>query len=73
MAEDEPVTAPDQFREGHPKLWRGLAVVSALSLLVMVVGNHEGHVEDLFLIVGAVIILALLAWDAVQRRYGVKR
>ncbi|TQS41739.1 DUF2631 domain-containing protein [Cryptosporangium phraense] len=73
MAEEEPVIAPDQLREGHPKLWRGLAVVSAVALLIMVVGNHQGHVEDLFLIGGAVIILVLLAWDAVQRRYGVKR
>ncbi|WP_035857101.1 DUF2631 domain-containing protein [Cryptosporangium arvum] len=73
MAEDEPVVAPDQLREGHPKLWRGLAVVSALSLVVMAVGNHEGHVEDLFLFVGAAIILVMLGWDAVQRRYGVKR
>ncbi|MFI5957213.1 DUF2631 domain-containing protein [Cryptosporangium sp. NPDC051539] len=73
MAEEEPVIAPDQLREGHPRLWRGLAVVSAISLLLMVVGNHQGHVEDLFLIGGALTILALIVWDGVQRRYGVKR
>jgi hypothetical protein len=73
VAEDEPVIAPDQLREGHPKLWRGLAIVSAISLVLMAVGNHQGHVEDLFLFGGAAIILVLLAWDTIQRRYGVKR
>ena len=73
MAEDEPVIAPDQLREGHPKLWRGLAIFSAFSLLAMVIGNHQGHVEDVFLILCAVILVALLAFDALQRRYGIKR
>ncbi|GAA0279263.1 DUF2631 domain-containing protein [Cryptosporangium japonicum] len=73
MAEDEPVIAPDQLREGHPKLWRGLAIASLISLLIMIVGNHEGHVEDLFLAGFAVLIAVALAWDAIQRRYGVKR
>ena len=36
MAEDEPVVAPDQLREGHPKLWRGLAIATIVSLLLMV-------------------------------------
>ena len=73
MAEDEPVVAPDQFREGHPKLWRTLAIVSIVSLLLMAIGNHEGHVEDLFLIGIAAFLALALVWDAVQRRYGVKR
>jgi len=73
VAEDEPVIAPDQLREGHPKLWRWLAVASIVSLLLMAVGNHEGHVEDLFLFVIAALLAVALAWDALQRRYGVKR
>ena len=73
MAEDEPVVAPDQLREGHPKLWRWLAVASVVSLLLMAIGNHEGHVEDLFLVGFAAFIAIALAWDTVQRRYGVKR
>ncbi|GAA3390044.1 DUF2631 domain-containing protein [Cryptosporangium minutisporangium] len=73
MAEDEPVIAPDQLREGHPKLWRWLAVASIVSLLLMIIGNHEGRVEDLILISIAAFIALALAWDAVQRRYGVKR
>jgi uncharacterized protein YqgC (DUF456 family) len=73
VAEDEPVIAPDQLREGHPKLWRALAVVSAVALLLLTIGNHRGHVEDIFLIVAAVGLLVILAFDALQRRYGVKR
>ena len=73
MSEDEPVIAPDQLREGHPRLWRALAVASAVCLLLMIVGNHQGHVEDIFLLLGAVILVILLAFDALQRRYGIKR
>jgi hypothetical protein len=73
VAEDEPVIAPDQLREGHPKLWRALAIISAFSLVVMVIGNHRGRVEDIFLILCAVGLLALLGFDVLQRRYGIKR
>jgi uncharacterized protein YqgC (DUF456 family) len=73
VAEEEPVIAPDQLREGHPKLWRALAVASVVCLLLMTIGNHQGHVEDIFLIVSALILVVLLAFDALQRRYGIKR
>jgi hypothetical protein len=73
VAEEEPVIAPDQLREGHPKLWRGLAIFSAVALVLMVIGNHRGRVEDIFLIASAVGLLGLLAFDALQRRYGIKR
>lgn len=73
MAEDKPVIAPDQLREGHPKLWRGLAIFSIISLLLMVIGNHEGNVEDLFLLAFAAAIVIALLVDALQRRYGIKR
>jgi hypothetical protein len=73
VAEEEPVIAPDQLREGHPRLWRVLAVVSIISLLLMTIGNHHGHVEDLFLVLAAGGLALALIFDAVQRRYGIKR
>ncbi|MGZ4554104.1 MAG: DUF2631 domain-containing protein [Mycobacteriaceae bacterium] len=37
-------------------------------LLVFLIGNHRGHVEDLWLIGMAVILVAILLRDAVRRR-----
>jgi len=37
-------------------------------LLVMLVGNHEGRVEDLYLIGFALVILVSLIWDSRRRK-----
>jgi hypothetical protein len=37
-------------------------------LLVMLVGNHRGRVEDLWLIGFALAILVSLIWDARRRK-----
>ncbi|GAA5056445.1 DUF2631 domain-containing protein [Nocardia callitridis] len=42
--------------------------VVALILLAMLIGNHSGKVEDLYLIGGAVAIVAILIRDSVLRR-----
>jgi len=70
---DEPVTAPDQHRKGHPNLWRTLAVLTIVSLVLMVIGNHKGNVENYFLVAIALLLAAVLAADAVMHRYGIKR
>jgi len=51
-----------------PKFFRVMAVVAAVFLLLMQIGNHEGHVEDLYLIGFAVVLLLIVAVDAIRRR-----
>ncbi|WP_328339072.1 DUF2631 domain-containing protein [Micromonospora sp. NBC_00421] len=72
MAGSEPVTAPDQHRPGHRKAGRIGAVLSALALLAMLCGNHEGKVEDIWLVGLAVALLAIVVGDAVLRRSGLR-
>ena len=50
------------------KAGRIAGVVAILVLLVMMFGNHEGKVEDLWLIGLAAAILVSLIWDARRRK-----
>ncbi|MER7006322.1 DUF2631 domain-containing protein [Dactylosporangium sp. NPDC000555] len=68
----EPVTSPDQLKPGHPRAARIGAVVSALILLSMLIGNHHGRVEDIFLIVCAGLLVLALVGDWVLRRNGLR-
>ena len=42
--------------------------IVAVILLLMCIGNHEGHVEDLWMFVVAGIMIAALIYDMVRRR-----
>ncbi|GIJ30339.1 hypothetical protein Vqi01_55010 [Micromonospora qiuiae] len=72
MAGSEPVTSPDQHKPGHRKAGRIGAVLTALALLAMLCGNHEGRVEDLWLIGLAAFLLLIVIGDAVLRRNGLR-
>ncbi|MBM0260733.1 DUF2631 domain-containing protein [Micromonospora sp. 4G55] len=72
MAGSEPVTAPDQHKPGHRRSGRIGAVLSALVLLAMLCGNHEGRVEDIWLVGLAALLLAIVIGDAVLRRNGLR-
>ncbi|MBQ1036548.1 DUF2631 domain-containing protein [Micromonospora sp. C81] len=72
MAGSEPVTSPDQHKPGHRKAGQIGAVLSALALLAMICGNHEGRVEDLWLIGLAVLLLIIVIGDIVLRRNGLR-
>ncbi|TDC79440.1 DUF2631 domain-containing protein [Micromonospora sp. KC606] len=72
MAGSEPVTAPDQHKPGHRKSGRIGAVLTALALLAMLCGNHEGRVEDIWLVGLAALLLAIVIGDAVLRRNGLR-
>ena len=67
------VTAPDQHKPGFPKAARIGAVISIVFLLLMLLGNHRGKVENLWLIAGAVLLAGMLLADRVMRRNGLKR
>ncbi|WP_341719565.1 DUF2631 domain-containing protein [Micromonospora sp. FIMYZ51] len=72
MAGSEPVTSPDQHKPGHRKAGRIGAVLTALAMLAMLCGNHEGRVEDLWLIGVAVLLLLIVIGDVVLRRNGLR-
>ncbi len=72
MADNEPVVAPDQLKPGSRKWGRIGAVVSALILLSMLIGNHEGTVENVWLIVVALSLIGIVVGDAVLRRNGLR-
>ncbi len=70
---DEQVTAPDQHKPGFEKSARVGAIISIAILLLMLIGNHEGQVENLWLIgTAAVLALALVA-DVLMKKHGLKR
>jgi hypothetical protein len=70
---EEPVTSPDQHR---PMVSRRLATLGAFggaaALLLMLIGNHQGRVENVFLIVFAAIMVLIPIVDFVLRRNGLK-
>jgi hypothetical protein len=70
---DQPVTAPDQHKPGFPKASRIGAVITVVILLLMLLGNHEGQVESLWLVGTAAVILFALIADFVMRKNGIKR
>jgi hypothetical protein len=72
VAEHEPVTSPDQHKPGHPRAARVGAAVTVLLILTMLVGNHEGRVEDIWLIASAGVLVLALVGDWVLRRNGLR-
>jgi len=51
-----------------PKLYRTMGIIGAIFLLFMLIGNHAGHVEDLYLIGVAVLLVLVIVVDAIRRR-----
>ncbi|MGW4846587.1 DUF2631 domain-containing protein [Nocardia brasiliensis] len=51
-----------------PKTFRVAGWITALILIAMVIGNHKGHVEDIFLIGFALAIVAILIRDSILKR-----
>jgi len=67
--EDVPSAAWGWSRENHRWIQIG-GIVSALFILAMLKGNHVGHVEDIFLIAFAIVILGVVFRDWWLRRRG---
>jgi hypothetical protein len=72
VAGDEPVTSPDQHKPANMRLLRVGAVVTAFILVLMVMGNHSGRIEDIFLIAMAGGLILMLIVDSVLRRNGLR-
>ncbi|MQA25995.1 MAG: DUF2631 domain-containing protein [Micromonosporaceae bacterium] len=69
---DEPITSPDQRKPENIKLTRILVIVGSLGLLSMVLGNHQGNVENLWLVGLAASGLGWVVIDWVLRRNGLR-
>jgi hypothetical protein len=67
--EDVPSAAWGWSKENHKYIQIG-GIVSALFILAMLRGNHVGHVEDIFVIVFALLVLGVVARDWWLRRRG---
>ena len=72
MAE-EPVYAPDQLKPGNRKWARIGAIGTAVLILGLFWGNHEGNTENIYLVLTAVGLVVAVIVDAVLRRNGLKR
>lgn len=69
--EDVPSVAFGRGLSGqNPRVFHVLGVVMSAILLCMLVGNHVGKVEDIFLVGFSVIVLAFTANDYFGRRSG---
>jgi hypothetical protein len=67
--EDVPSAAWGWSKENHKLIQLG-GILSALFILAMLRGNHVGKVEDIFLIVFAIVVLGVVARDWWLRRRG---
>jgi hypothetical protein len=72
VAGNEPVTSPDQRKPQNLKLARAGAVGSIVVLLAMLIGNHKGRIEDIWLIGLAALVALALIVDWVMRRNGLR-
>jgi hypothetical protein len=69
---EEPVYSPDQLKPGNRKWARRGALGTAVILLLMLWGNHEGNTENIYLVLTALILVGAVVLDAVLRRNGLK-
>lgn len=69
---DEPITSPDQRKPENVKLTRILVIVGSLLILSLVLGNHRGNVENIWLIATAAAGLGWVVIDWVLRRNGLR-
>jgi Protein of unknown function (DUF2631) len=72
VAAEEPVTSPDQHKPGPVKAARAGAVLVIVVLLLMLCGNHQGNIENIFLLVTAGAIALILLGDWLLRKNGLK-
>jgi membrane protease YdiL (CAAX protease family) len=69
----EQITSPDQRKPLNRKAARVGAIICAIICLLMTIGNHEGHVEDVFLVVTAALLVLAVVLDWLLRKNGLRR
>ncbi|GAA1758533.1 DUF2631 domain-containing protein [Luedemannella helvata] len=70
MAGNEPVTSPDQHKPTNVKLARIGGIITIAALLLMLIGNHEGAIEEIWLIGTAAALALLMVVDWLLRKNG---
>ena len=56
-----------------PRATRVAGWVSAAILLLMLIGNHQGHIEDAYLVFIALCIISALVYDRIKQRTAWRR
>jgi hypothetical protein len=69
---EEPVYSPDQLKPGNRKWGRIGAIGTAVLILMLFWGNHEGNTENIYLLLTALALIGAVIVDAVLRRNGLK-
>jgi uncharacterized membrane protein YhhN len=72
VAGDEPVTSPDQHRPTNRKAAYTGGVLTILALLAMTQGNHQGTIEDIWLIGLAGLLAAIMVGDWLLKKNGLR-
>lgn len=72
MAGNEPVTSPDQRKPTNRKVAYTVTILGIITILAYLFGNHEGRVEDLWLLFTAGVLAVGLAADWVMVRNGLR-
>ena len=67
--EDVPSAAWGWSKENHKMIQIG-GILSGLFILAMLIGNHVGRVEDIFLVAFAIVIFGVVFRDWWLRRRG---
>jgi hypothetical protein len=69
---EEPITheSPEEWGwHGEMGKWgRRLAIIPILFIVAYLYGNHRGRIEDVWLIVIAVLMVLVLVWDRFRRK-----
>ncbi|WP_026917668.1 DUF2631 domain-containing protein [Gordonia shandongensis] len=72
----EPADAPSARFGWHGVGRRSIAaasLVTGIILLAMLIGNHVGHVEDIYLVVFAVALIGYTVYEMIPRKGAWKR
>jgi anthranilate phosphoribosyltransferase len=70
--EHEQVVSPDQLKPTNRKLAHAGAFITAAILLLMLIGNQRGHVEDFFLVGTAALLIGAVVADWLLRKNGLR-
>ena len=69
---DEP-SAEWGWHGTFPKATRIAGWLTAIAMLLMLIGNHRGRIEDIYLVATAVAIILALIWDRIRSRTSWRR
>ena len=72
MAAEEQVLSPDQRKPTSRKALYTALGVGIVIVLSFLFGNHQGWVEDVFIVLTALVLLGVIVSDAWMRKTGLR-